>query len=281
MWIKKFFDFILFGSIFISCCTVAFCMQTNILLGLPLNHFAFYVFVFGATLTHYNLHYVAKKVAVVNSERLHWTMNNFPTHFILIAIGVGLIIYSLTTFQLQHFLILILLGAIAVVYSFPVIPFGKRKRIKDYGILKITTLTLLWTLVTVWFPVNLMPFDGVLFTVIFIKRFVFMFLLCLLFDIRDAPVDESQNIKTLAVWLGKDAAYKLCFILLWVFVIFSVGEAIYFEGHFLGAFIISAIATGLIIQYSKKNNDDITCLAGVDGMMLLQALLVYLFSLKL
>ena len=256
-------------------------MQTNIILGLPLNHPGFYIFVFGATLTHYNLHYVAKKVAVKDSARLDWTLANIKTHYILIAIGVVMILYSLTTFRLQHFYILILLGAIAVVYSFPVLPFRKRKRIKDFGILKITTLTLLWTLVTVWFPVNLMPFEAIPFTFVFVKRFVFMFILCLLFDIRDAPVDQSQDIRTLAVWLGNKASYKLCYVLLVLFVGISVSEAIYFHSHFLLAFVFSAIATGMVIEYSKRNNDDITCLAGVDGMMLVQAILVYLFSIKL
>jgi len=281
VWLKKTFDFILFGSIFIACCTVAFCIQTNLVMGLPLNHFGFYVFVFGATLTHYNLHYVSKKIAVENSERFNWTLSHIKTHYGLIVAGVIMIIYSLTTFKLQHFFILILLGAIAVLYSFPVMPIKSGKRIKDFGILKITTLTLLWTLVTVWFPVNQMDFDKQLFAFIFIRRFLFMFILCLLFDIRDAPVDRSQNIRTLAVWLGDKRAYTLCYMLLMVFVFLCIAESVFFPARYFPAFLISAAATGLIINYAQKKNDDITTLAGVDGMMLLQAILVYLFSLNL
>ncbi|MEO8823758.1 MAG: hypothetical protein ABI366_09285, partial [Ginsengibacter sp.] len=153
MRIKKIVEFILFSSIFIACCAVGFCIETNILLGLPLNSFSFYCFVFGATLLQYNLHYSTKKIAIKNSERLQWSLKNKKIHFYLLIIGALLILFSFFSFHLKHFLILACLGAISFLYSFPFLPFGKRRRIKDYGFLKIVTLSLLWTLVTVWFPV--------------------------------------------------------------------------------------------------------------------------------
>lgn len=189
--LKKLFEFVLFGSIFIACCTVALCMQTNIVLGLPFNPPYFYVFVFGATLAQYNMHYVAKTSAIVGSRRLQWSLKNRKIHFILLGIGVSMIIYSLFGFSLYHFGILILLGCIAFFYSFPMLFLGKK--IKDFGILKILTLVLLWTLVTVWFPANRMGYEGVSFAFVFFKRFVFMFVLCLLFDIKDAPIDSMQG----------------------------------------------------------------------------------------
>src|SRR5690606_14002425 len=98
------------------------------------------------------------------------------------------------SFHLEHFVILALLGCIAVLYSFPFLPFGKKRRIKDYGFLKIITLALLWTLVTVWFPANRWEIDHGLFTLVLAKRFVFMFVLCLMFDVRDIPIDSKEHI---------------------------------------------------------------------------------------
>ena len=253
--IKRLSSFILFSSIFIALCAVTLCMETNILLGFPLNNFSFYCFVFGATLVQYNLHYLLKKTAVSNSERLSWSQKNSGIHLIFLATGVALILFSLFSFHLDHFIVLAFLGFISVLYSFPFLPFGSRRRIKDYGFLKIITLALLWTLVTVWFPVNALPVDKGLFTFVFIKRFVFMFVLCLLFDVRDIGVDSKEHINTLAVILGRKRSYLLSYLLLTLFVMLTFMQYFYLpQVNFLIAMIISAIFTFITIEATKKNN---------------------------
>ena len=282
MWFKKAWELILFGSIFIASCAVAFCMETNILLGLPLNSFSFYGFVFGATLVQYNLHYLVKTIAVKDSIRLVWSQRNKTIHLILLIIGIILILFSFFSFHLKHFIVLLCLGCVAFLYSFPFLPFGKKRRIKDYGFLKIITLALLWTLVTVWFPVNNMRYDPYLFLFVFVKRFVFMFVLCLLFDVRDIEIDSKEKINTLAVMIGKKKAYSVSYLLLIVFVIFSFAQYFYFpQTGFLIAMLVSAIGTYVTIEFTKNDNSDFIYLAGIDGMMLLQAMLIYVFSLKL
>lgn len=282
MWLRKLSAFILFSSIFIALCAVGLCIETNILLGVPLNNFSFYCFVFGATLVQYNLHYLMKKAAVPNSERLRWSQRNRTIHVIFLLTGILLILFSFFSFYLEHFVILALLGCIAILYSFPFLPFGEKRRIKDYGFLKIITLALLWTLVTVWFPANRWQTDPGLFTLVLAKRFVFMFVLCLMFDVRDIEIDSKEHINTLAVILGKKKSYLLSYILLLLFVALSFLQYYYLpQMNFLIAMIVSAIATWITIEITKKNNSDFIYLAGIDGMMLLQALLVYLFSFKL
>ena len=282
MRIKKLLDFILFTSIFVAGCAVAFCMETNILLGVPLNNFSFYCFVFGATIVQYNLHYLVKKVAAKDSARLRWSQRNKNIHVILLIAGSVLILFSLFSFHLEHFFILFVLGCVSFLYSFPFLPFAKKRRIKDYGFLKITTLALLWTLVTVWFPVSGHAYDTGLFIFVFIKRLLFMFILCLLFDMRDIEVDNSENIKTLAVVLGHKKSYTLSYLLLFVFVLLSIAQYFYFpQMRFLIPMILSAAATLVTIEITKRSNSDFVYLAGIDGMMLLQAMFVYLFSLNL
>jgi 4-hydroxybenzoate polyprenyltransferase len=280
--IKKILEFILFTSIFVAGCAVAFCMETNILLDVPFNNFSFYAFVFGATIVQYNLHYIVKKIAVKNSERLTWSQQNKNIHLVLLIAGCILILYSLFSFHLEHFFILFVLGCISFLYSFPFLPFAKKRRIKDYGFLKIITLSLLWTLVTVWFPVSGHAYDHILFVFVFAKRLVFMFILCLLFDMRDIEVDKSENIKTLGVVLGLKKSYLLSYILLVVFLLLCLWQYFYLpQMQFLLPMVISAIATFITIEITRKSNSDFVYLAGIDGMMLLQAILVYLFTLKL
>lgn len=282
VWIRKFLDFILFGSIFIACCAVSLCIATNILLDLPLNNLGFYCFVFGATLVQYNLHYVSKTEAVKKSLRLAWSQRNKQIHFLLLGTGIALIIISFFTFQPRHYIILTGLAAIAFLYSFPFIPFAKKKRLKEYGLLKILTLSLFWTMVTVWFPVCNMNYTVSLFWFVFAERFVFMFVLCLLFDVRDYELDAVKGIKTVPVIVGKQKSYWLAYGLLFLFIIICGLHDIYFpDKSFLIASLISAAATFITIEVTKKNHSDIIFLAGIDGMMLLQSLLIFLFSLKL
>ncbi|MDQ6761933.1 MAG: UbiA family prenyltransferase [Bacteroidota bacterium] len=282
MLIKKITEFALFSSIFIACCAVALAIETNLLLRTPLNNLSFYFFVFGATMVQYNLHYLVKTSAVKNSRRLAWSLQNKAVHKILFAAGCFLIIISLFSFRLQHFFILLVLGAIALLYSFPALPFAKGKRIKDFGFLKILTLALLWTLVTVWFPVSDMAVNSISFLFVFGKRFTFMFVLCLLFDMRDIEIDRHENIKTLAVILGKKKSYFTAYAGLLLFLLICLFQYFYWgdTGLFI-AMCISAAATLLTVEFTKKTNSDFVYLAGIDGMMLLQALLVYLLALKL
>jgi len=225
------------------------------------------------------MHYFFKTTAVVNSTRLTWSIKNKITHKILIATGSAMILYSLFSFHLRHFIILSVFGIIAFLYSFPFLPFTNKKRIKDFGLLKIVTLALLWTLVTVWFPVDELYFSGLSFQLIFLRRFIFIFILCLLFDIRDAEIDKKENIATLAVKLGIKNSYNLCYFLLILFVVLSVIQFMYLnETSQLIAMLISALATALAIEYTKKHTSDVVYLAGIDGMMLLQALLVIFAS---
>ena len=278
---KKLTEFILFSSIFIAICAVAFCIETNLLLSLPLNIISFYCFVFGATLAKYNLHYLVKTTAIKNSQRLAWSLKNKSLHKILLGIGIALILFSFLSFRLHHFIILGILGVVAFLYSFPVIPIGNKKRIKDYGFVKIFTLSLLWTIVTVWFPVVNFSFDTNIFVFVFLRRFVFMFVLCLLFDIRDIEVDKTENINTIAVILGKKKSYYLAYISLFIFIILSVLQFYYIEDKVtLIAMLLSGVITFFTIELTKKTNSDFVYLAGIDGMMLLQALLVYLVGLK-
>jgi 4-hydroxybenzoate polyprenyltransferase len=108
-----------------------------------------------------------------------------------------------------------------------------------------------------------------------------MFVLCLLFDIRDIEIDRKENINTIAVILGKKRSYFLAYILLVVFIILSLLQFYYFDDKIvLIAMMLSAVITFFAIEVTKKINSDFIYLAGIDGMMLLQALLVYLVGLK-
>ncbi len=277
--VKRFFEFIFFGSIFISICAVALCIETNVLLHLPLNNFLFYLFIFSATLLQYNLHYLFKKSAVKASDRWAWSQKNKTTHWLLIITAVVFVIAGLYGFNIYHFIFLSVSGFITLLYSVPVLPFKAKKRIKDFGVVKIVTLVLIWTLVTVCFPAAHKVNSGPLFILIFAARFIFIFILCLMFDMRDVDIDSKENIKTIPLIAGRQKTRRIIYFLLVLFVLVSLLQ--YFQNNNfiqLNSMLISASATFFVVKISNREHSDFFYLACVDGMMLLQAMLVVIGS---
>ncbi|MBX5439121.1 MAG: UbiA family prenyltransferase [Thermoflavifilum sp.] len=275
--IRSIGELIIYGCIFISLCAVSMSIETNLLLHLPLNHFFFYLFIFSATLFQYNMHYYIKTTANIHSARFAWSMAHRNMHLIFVGTGIVGMLVSLAFLTLKHYLALLCIGVISAMYSLPVLPFQKRKRIKDFGLLKIITLSLVWTLVTVWFPVIHLHSIDAAFWLVFLRRMIFLFVLCLAFDIRDVPVDAREGIRTLPVSIGVKNAYLLIYVLLILFVALSIWYLFYLpEPMPLAAMIISALATYWVIDYARRHRHDMAYLLGVDGMMILQALLVAL-----
>lgn len=274
-YLQSLIRMMIYGSVFISLCTVALCIETSYQLDIPLNSFPFYLVVFCATLGQYNIHYFIKRTANPDSDRFWWSAGHRGVHFIFNLIGAVGLITGLLHLGIKHLLALGFIMAITVLYSFPLLPFPHKKRLKDFGLLKIAVLSFVWTLITVWFPVVNLGRITPAFMVVFAGRFVFMFALCLAFDIRDKSSDETEAIRTLPVVLGIKSCYQIILLALVGFVALAIWEfRISLQFMQLNALIISALATYFMIEYSRKNASDMVYLAGIDGMMLLQALLV-------
>jgi hypothetical protein len=77
------------------------------------------------------------------------------------------------------------------------------------------------------------------------------------------------------VALGRRNSYVIIYASLLLFLVFSLLHFRY-TLHFMqfNAMIVSALATYFVVEYSRTRNTDMVYLFLVDGMMLLQALLV-------
>jgi 1,4-dihydroxy-2-naphthoate octaprenyltransferase len=110
-------------------------------------------------------------------------------------------------------------------------------------------------------------------------RFVFLFTLCVAFDIRDMQTDRKNSILTLPNLIGAKNSYRLMDVSILAFVTLSALQYIRYPstGRII-AEIISAISTKAVIQYSKRHPSDRVYLGMVDGMMLLYGCLIAFFS---
>lgn len=282
-------DFLLYSSIFMAICAVVLCMETSWLLSIPLHQPGFYLFVGCSTLLQYNLHYYIKTKHPSTDRRTTWSVKHKKVHINLIILSTFGILAGLFTFTLNHFIIAGILGLLTLLYSFPLLPFGSRKRLKDFGLIKILLLTLTWTIITVWLPLAELGWDNDSW-LLFIRRFLFMAALCLAFDIKDKYTDLESNIHTIPNRIGTQRSYQLIYCLLLLFVGFSI----YYQQqesnlYQFNAMLLSAFATFLVIEHSKmlltEKNRAVSVnspqlhylfLGGIDGMMFLQAALVFI-----
>lgn len=254
------------------------CVQTNILLHLPLNNWLFYCFVFGATLFQYNLPYVINLQGQKNNTGVFSFSSNSMHHW-LAGLAVMLMLVSVFSLTLLQIILFTGLGVLTVLYSFNLVPFTAGKRLKDYGTIKISTLTILWVVITVILPVINKPVPTSLLFFLCFLRLLFLWILCLLFDIRDIAVDKKSGIKTLPVLMGGNKSRSVCYLLNSIFLIFAIIFCIQHQDLvILNAYVICGAATFFIIRLTKTHNNPIFYLACVDGLMILQATLIIIGS---
>lgn len=138
-------------------------------------------------------------------------------------------------------------------------------------------LTLVWTIVTSVLPLlyhGLHPFD---FPLEILIRFLFIFPLCIAFDIRDMPADTNQGITTLPGKLGIRKSVRLIYLLIALFLCGCLGQHLRFPDT---ARLVGSMAIGLltipVIRYCIRYPSDKNLLGMTDGMMLLYGIVIVL-----
>ena len=110
---------------------------------------------------------------------------------------------------------------------------------------------------------------------LFIKNFMFITVLCIMFDIKDYAADHNQQLKTfvVAVGLRKTIFFiiiPLCIIGFGTFLIYATSQGFSFMKIFLNAIPFILL---LIVAYSLHQRKSIMYyLAIIDGLMLVKAI---------
>ncbi len=236
-------------------------------------------FIFFAT--NFTYHFASYTVSGIQNKRSIWIQQNKKLiKKILWIDGIGLLII----FPTLHFNSIILIATLALFALSYNYPFKKSNGeyfyLRQYSIIKIFLISSIWTFSTVLFPILE---SGVslsieeLFFLLF-KRFLFVFVLLIPFDIRDIQPDKESNLKTLPILIGeKKSSFLLIFLLL-----FIVLEYFWFDlnrnfSHFSG-FISSIVISSFILLNQRIKRNEFYYLILIDGLLILQPLLVLLFS---
>ena len=274
---RRIFQFIISHAVFIALCAAALVFQTMQLLQLEVNVYLL-LFIFFSTLCSYNFHWLLGSVAGHGRFSLSSITRQRRTLFFSLIGIVGLLFFI--PLSGAGYIDLLLAFLLTFLYSIPLLPFKQLAFTRKAGFLKTVLLAFTWTFVTAYIPWHIS--DRVLtteVTLIFIRRFLFMLMLCILFDNRDIASDKIQGLHSLATDLRPVTMRWLIYFifgLLFILPFFMKQSGITFSQSL--ALQLSALATLITYFFSLKKQGYFFYYFLVDGLMLLSALLTTMAS---
>lgn len=270
---KGVFKFILSHSIFLAFCAAALSLQTLQLLALPLNGYLA-AFIFFAALAGYNAYWMVSKFAFSADSSLIFILQKSRSSFLVMLLAITGMGYCMTKLHLvmyNIFLTIILLG----LYSMSVMPFKRLYFSKKAGVLKTILLAFTWTIVTTLIPLQISILDmGHAALLIFINRFLFMLMLCIIFDKRDAVIDKIRGLQSLATHIKPPLLHFLMVFIFtchaWITYLMKLYGV---PGLQVAALMVTGVVTLFVYIISLKNKGYLFYYFLVDGLMFLSALL--------
>jgi len=287
--LRELADALIFGSFFISFCAASLVLETYLLFGHKPVFDGLTFFVFFSTLALYNFHRlmgVRRIKAEDHGLITGWAAKHQFTLLMFFLIGIGgsgFFVFQLFS-KTQIFFTLIPLAAISIFYELPLVKYNKQfERIRNLWMSKAFIIMAVWSITTALLPAMNIHYRLLNYNVLLVllERLVFIFLLALSFDARDVEFDRRDNLKTIPVVYGEEQTmrlYRIFSILL--FVLINVHYVVITQRWMIAiAMTLSCVLTYLAVSKSRPHKSDYYYMFIVDGMMLAQFLLIWMFSL--
>lgn len=256
---KSVFNFYLESSIHVSFAVVAFTLATYFEFQLPIQK-SLLGFIFFGTITAYNFIKYAG-IAEVHHRSL---AKNLKLIQLFSLVSFAFFIYYLFQTSRNVLFASLALGAVTVMY---ILPFYRKKNLRNFEGLKIYVVAFVWAGVSVLLPwidsENSWNADLVL---TFFQRFLWVLVLIIPFEIRDLIYDDV-SLGTLPQKLGikKTKVLGIVFLLI---ILFLEGFKDEINVLFFVSFLLGLLATGIFLVLSKKNQKDYFSSFWVEGIPL-------------
>lgn len=282
-YVRQSLDFLLFSNTFIAVCAVAQGLVTYQLLGArPDEHVL--AILFCATLSLYNFSIFLSKPrdpAASPFRRVRWIFSHYRLMITITLISILSVIPLFLFLSMTAKLLLVFLAAVSVAYNIPVFTVNDKKfSLRNIPGIKLFLIALVWSLSAVMLPIleleshhSVVPARETILLVA--KRFLLVAAITVPFDIRDLFQDKLYELKTIPVLLGERRAYLFCQFLLVAYVAMLFLFTRDFGSNFL-ALTLTVILAGWLIFKSDLKKNEYYYFLGIDGILLLQFLLLSL-----
>lgn len=290
---SAFIKFIFFGNYFYGLCAVGLSIEASLQQLYPLNSLLYYTIVFCATILYYTKAYITEVTTDINNKRSLWYVQfrRFVLFSQIILTVIAAICsfifirknwFSITHLSLLNWTLILVFPTVAALYYGVNSKMLKRYNLRNTGWLKPFVIGFAWAGAVTVYPVLFYSIDqGLVFTAtligsfLFIKNFMFITVLCIMFDIKDYAVDYNHQLKTFVVKVGlrKTIFYiiiPLCIIGFGTFILFTTARHFSFLRIMVNAIPFIALISVAYSMYRRKSI--LYYLIIIDGLMLVKAL---------
>ncbi|MEW6470048.1 MAG: hypothetical protein AB1458_14065 [Bacteroidota bacterium] len=277
--LKQFTDLILYSNVFISLCAAAASYETFLLAGRAEHPYL--IFVFCSTFVFYN----GQRILLArdhespgSSERHKWIARHIRLLALLCVIAFSAAFPLAMKWDWDLIVLFGLFSFLASLYFIPGIS------LRAVPGLKAAYVSLLWAFSTVVFPLMLIKghpvysFPGAFGYLLALERFFFLFALCIVFNIRDMEYDRGTGVRTIPILFGTRATRLLAALMMLVFAGLVIYRS-YFSDTGLQAYapalLVSAALSLFVLFATNEKRGEYYYILVIDGMILLQAILVF------
>jgi len=270
-------NYFIFGNIFIAICAVTMAWYTFAVFTSPVN-ITLIAFIFFASISSYSFHSFLPTMEKGYSEKVNWSLPRKKYFFVLLIIGAAGSLFFLF-FLKQDLKLILSLILFTVLYSSPKIKFERFTFFKKFGTAKTLYLAAIWTLVTVSLPLSSMDsFDTNQSILFFANRFLLIYAICILFDLKDKEYDIKRGIKSVVTIFDEKKINGLLITCTILFFISSIAFYIFNKSVILiSSLIIPGIILLFLLKRSKTTKSDYWFSFVLDGLMMLSSVLYFIF----
>jgi len=285
---------IFFGNFFYGLCAVALAIEANMQQGLPLNSIEFYLLLFASTVWYYTLAYTHDPSNDSINERSAWYKNNVKKMRWIEAFSIGTSIFLL--FRLYNnyaigigtitpfeYLLLFIFPVVGLFYYGLSVGNIFHLNLRKVGWLKPFVIAFVWAGSTTIYPAifqqiehnSIFEWGTVLSLWLFIKNWIFITILCIMFDIKDYASDHNKQLKTFVVRTGLRKTISFIIIPMTIagfsaFVAFALAHHFHTIRIILNSIPFILLIVVAFSLYQRK--PILYYLAIIDGQMLIKAL---------
>ncbi len=208
--LKKLIGILLWNNHFYGICIVALSICSSLYLTGQIPSLTFLAMVYFGTVVYYTNAYFNENINDQNKDRVIWYQKNYAylkiRQWVFGITTTAIFIFSiyqnpsLLSFDIIPLGLLGFSLFLSYLYSFP--------KFQNNGLLKSSIIAFVWTIIGAYLPVYFKrsgEFENMNLIVIALyclQLFLFIFLLAVLFDIKDIETDLSGNKKTLVLQIG-------------------------------------------------------------------------------
>jgi hypothetical protein len=269
--IIKIIQVIVYTNLWIGIGAAVITWQYYLIYNLPVNFYIIFLAFFATVLTYTFQRYVKLlNQTHGGGERLAW-MKKHPllVKGILVVGLVGCIVFLMKVSWVTY-IYLVIAGLMSLFYVIK-IPGVSGKSLRDIPTLKIFIIAVVWAATGTFLPwLNTDHYPNELPWLLFLIYFLFILAITLPFDIRDIYLDDADK-KTIPQRIGEGKTRFLSVVLLALHLflfslVFDQWPALY---TFFTAFAI------FLILRSKSDTNDLYFSFVIDGLLILQGLIIY------